>query len=116
MRRPTLREILLYVIIALLYAILDRSATSAPFLVYNPTPAVAAYELQIDGQSAITIEPTSLPDGTVRLVYDLVDLAPGRHIFKARAQYEVWGWIPWSDDFLIIKPEEMQGPEIVQTP
>ena len=101
----------------MLICLVDSYCRAEPFLVYSPTVKVMGYQLEIDGE-VMDIPPVQqIPDGkSDQLIYDLVLLEVGAHVVRARAQFENWGWVEWSEPFTIIRPAPLDNPQIVTNP
>lgn len=117
-RRQRIWKLIYYAIMAfMLVALIDSYARSEPYAVYKPdppVPKVIAYQLEINGEFQ-DITPNVVNDGT-QLVYDLKDVPVGANIIRARAQYEHWGWVEWSDPFTVLRPSRMEAPTIMSNP
>lgn len=107
--------IIWFIMCFLLIALVDSYCRAEPYLVYSPTIRVVGYQLDLDGE-VIDVEPTLTPAGTYQLIYDLSAIEEGAHTVRARAQFELWGWVPWSESFSIMRPARMQGPQITTNP
>lgn len=109
----------LLVIIAALAIILAfvLEINAEPFLVYNPTVNIIRYQVDVNG-SVEDLEPNVIDGGTLphQLVYDLANIPPGVNTVRARALFDVWGWCPWSEPFIINRPLPLTNPQVVTNP
>ena len=62
---------------------------ASPFIICDPQTNVDEYVVVIDGSAEI-VSAQDLGDGTVRLHYDLGDIAEGAHQVEIRAK-NIWG-------------------------
>ena len=70
--------------------LLPTLAFAAPFLVCDPQPKTDVTHYVITGDINVTIPAKDLGDGTVRLVYDLGNVAEGPYDLQVKAKNE-WG-------------------------
>lgn len=96
------KGLLFSLIVSLVF--IASSAMAAPFLVSNPVFDAKSVTLNVDGSNkAGTIE--TLTDGSVRLHYDLANMAAGNHTVTVVADYGIWGKGPVSNPFVFAKPD-----------
>ena len=117
MRYERIMTLIYFAIMLFLALALIDSARGEPYAVYKPQPPqpkVIAYQLEINGELQ-DITPNVINDGT-QLVYDLKDVPVGANVIRARAQYEHWGWVEWSDPWTVIRPSRMDAPTIMSNP
>lgn len=111
-----LEQLLIVIAIILLsLCLFDSICRSEPYLVYSPTLVVKMYQIEIDGIVS-DVRPTQLADGQYQLIYDLNNLSVGSHAIRARAEYEQWGYVDWSEVYNVIRPSKLENPQIVLSP
>lgn len=114
-RKKFLRMAIIWLIMGfLLIALIDSYCRAEPYIVYAPTIKILKYEVEVNGDVS-EVAPNVVGEN-MQLVYDLKDLPVGANVIRARAQFEVWGWVPWSEPFTVIRPSALENPQVVTNP
>lgn len=115
MRDYLIKTILVMVmVITMILLLIDAYCSADPFLVYDPTINILGYEVEINGEVS-AVAPNVVGDN-MQLVYDLKDLPEGENKIRARAQFELWGWNEWSSEYIVVRPSQLQNPQITTNP